>query len=210
MQTVIFKTFCAMLYTNDMKNILIFGGILLCAAILSPSHASAYFMKDERVLKISETTSIYFIDYTFGHEDYVFYMPVLAARDQAHGSELTSVGYEVLKDGETRSDAGTTHAIVLSNASINDGMYKTQEGFANMFTLAVVLTTPEDASSEEYAIHVTDLPFYRGEEKEYMRLNPSELQYYITDESSFNESNRTGKFPFTVSISDIKYTVLED
>lgn len=197
-------------YNVNMKTTVFLG---FFALLLSPLGASAYETTDQRAIKINETTAIYFIEYKFGHENHDFYMPVLAERDQEHGSEVKSIGFEVLEDGEEPTEIGSTQAIVLSNTPISNGMYKVPKGFSSTFTLAVILTTDEDDFENDYAIRVTDLPFYSGDDLEYMRLNTSELQHYVTDEIGFNDSNGPESTGNTISVSvdvkSIEYSIVE-
>lgn len=167
---------------------------LVAVVMVMPFHADAYFSTDQRIQKINETTALFFIDFAFGHESHPTFIPVIATRDQAFNSELTSLGFEVLEESKYVSTLGATQAIVLGSVSIEDGMYKVPAGKKASFTLAVIFTTKPDTAEVDYAVHVTDLPFYVGEEKEYRYLNPSELKYYITPEVELNSLNPS-KYP---------------
>ena len=140
--------------------------------------------------QINATTTLYAIDYWFGHSNYDLYLPTRGVRDQVWNTNNGRLGFSVMEDGKTLSDAGSALAVVGSNAEITDDeMYKVPKGTKQQFRLFVILTTENDAAEADYAILVTDLPFYRYEEREYMKLNPSELQYYLTPEVEFNSDN---------------------
>ena len=180
------------------------AGIMMLAA---PSYAHGYTTTDQRAQKINETTAIFFIDFAFGHEDKDFYIPILATRNQNHGSEVTSIGYEILEESKETTKNGTALAIVLSKGlAIEHGMYKIPKGFKAPLSLAVIYTTDKALREADYAVSVTDLPFYSGEERTYLHLNPSELQYYITPEVELNSDNPE-TVRIKVNVQNIEYTV---
>lgn len=185
-----------------------FIGALALLMTLYPASADAYTTTGQRVQKINETTAIFFINYAFGHENYDLYLPILAKRDQEHGTETKTIGFEVLAESEERTEIGTVQALALSKASIENGMYKVPKGHKLPFTFAAILTTDEGAIETDYAVRITDLPFFMGAESE--RLNPSELAYYITPEVELNESNtQPESVRFNISVKDIEYRVLD-
>lgn len=199
----------ALRYNSSMKTFAYIGSIAIL--FILPFTASAYTSTGARVQKINETTAIFFIDYAFGHEDHDLYLPILAERDQAHGTEAKTIGFEILAESEERTAVGSVQALALSKAPIEDGMYKAPKGYKTPFTLAVILTTSDDTIETDYAVRATDLPFYMGEKQEYQHLNVSELQYYMTPEVELNESNTLPREAqgFTISVKDIEYTVLD-
>lgn len=178
---------------------------VLIAVFLAPITAAAYTVTDARAYRVNDTTALFYIDYAFGHENHDFYLPVLAVRDQAFGTEAKSIGYEVVINDDYATDDGSARAIVLADLPIEHGMYKIPKGYSAPFTLAVVYTTDPTAAAAEYAIQVTDLPFYSDDELTYYRLNPSELQYYVTDQVVLNNDEVT----VTVELKNVTYTVLE-
>ena len=190
-----------------MKQIFFPLAFVALAFVVAPSDASAYTTSDQRALKVNETTALYFIDFAFGHEDHDTYIPVLAVRDQEYDSDVKSLGYEILEESEEQTDRGVTQAIVFKkneNVTIEDGMYKVPKGYKGSFTLAVVYTTDKALFEADYAVQVTDLPFY-WENKKYQHLNETELQYYITPEVELNSDNPG--VSINVEVKDIVYTV---
>lgn len=160
--------------------------VLLCSPF---SQVHAYLTTAQSVQQINETIAIYAISYEFGHGTHDFYLPIQTVRNQAHGTEAHTLGFEVLVDGKIRTDVGSTLAMAVSDAEIVGDMYKIPKGEKKKFILFVILTTDEDELEADYAVRVTDLPFYRNDDREYLSLNPTELQYYITPEVEFNTSN---------------------
>lgn len=186
---------------------------LLCALVvlvLLPSSLSAYTVTDTRAYRVNNTTALFYIQYAFGHENHDFYLPVLATRDQKFGSKTKSVGYEIMQDDDFDTSDGTTQAIVLANLPIENGMYKIPKGYNAPLTLAVIFTTTTETPDAEYAVAVTDLPFYSDDELTYARLNPSELQYYETDTVHLNNATSASFLESVrVRVEDITYTVLD-
>jgi hypothetical protein len=131
---------------------------------------------------LTEQTALFTIDFTFAHDRFDFYLPFMATRDQDFGSDVASLGYALVdENGATYAD-GQAVGIVLANAPLTDNntLYALPTGVATSLTLLVLVTLPEDATAAEYRLQVTDLPFYRNDERTYQRLNPSEIQYYQT------------------------------
>ncbi|MEX0918240.1 MAG: hypothetical protein WDZ93_03720 [Candidatus Paceibacterota bacterium] len=170
------------------RSILFFALIIIVGVLVSET-ASAYTTTEQRVQKINETTAIFFIDFAFGHENYDLYIPILTKRGQEHGTKAKTLGFEILEDREEPTDRGNVQALVLGKTKIENGMYKVPKGYKAPFTLAVVYTTDKALIEGDYVVQVTDLPFYRGDDMEYMHLNPSELQYYVTPEIELNSDN---------------------
>ena len=115
-------------------------------------------------------------------------MPVFGERNLPFGAEEDALGYVILED-RFASDVGTAEGIVLSNAERVGAMYKIPKGTAAKMTLGIIFTIPEDALEADYQLQIQELPFYAGDDRMYRRLNPSELQYYITPEIELNEAN---------------------
>lgn len=166
--------------------------LLLVAFVVTPASADAYFTTDQRATQINETTTLYAIEYKFGHQSNSYYLPARANRDQAWGTNNGQIGFSILEDGKRVTDAGNAVGVVISNSELTDDeMYKTPRGLLKTFTLYVILTTDPDAPEADYAVKVTDLPFYLGDSREYQKLNETELRYYQTPEVEFNSSNQS-------------------
>lgn len=157
------------------------------AMIVFPAPTSAYVTTDQNVVRLSDTAALFTITYQFGHKDLNFYMPIVPVRDLAHDSHSKNLGFEILEDGDNATTEGTATGIVLSGAPIVDGMYRTPADRFTQFMLVVLFTVPDEAEENDYALHVQELPFYMGDDREYQKLNPSELQYYVTPTVSLND-----------------------
>lgn len=164
--------------------------LLLVAFVLTPATSEAYFTTSQTATQINETTTLFAIEYKFGHQSDSYYLPARAVRDQVWGTDNSRVGFTVLEDGKRVTDAGSAVGVVISTAELTDDeMYKTPRGLLKTFTLYVILTTEPDTPEADYAIKVTDLPFYLGDSREYQKLNETELRKYQTPEVEFNSSN---------------------
>ena len=158
--------------------------------LTTPSVAAAYTTSAQSVRQIDETTALFAITYQFGSAYYDFYMPIRAVRDQVWGQRGSTMGFSMLEDGKRLSEDGAAVGVVVSTAEqTDDGFYIAPQGRKTEFTLYVIMKTEPNDLEADYAAAVTDLPFYRGDDREYQRLNPSELKAYQTPETEFNESN---------------------
>lgn len=163
--------------------------LAFAALLAAPTLTQAYYTTDQTVTQYTETTSLYTIDYYFGSQREPLFMPAVAIRDLTPGSNPNALGYEVLVDGETPTDVGTAAAVIVGDVPVVDGMYKVPAGQNGHFTLYLLLTTDNDTPEADYALHVTKLPFFRGEIKNAQALNIHELTHYQTPEVEFNGSN---------------------
>lgn len=162
----------------------------LFTLLVIPGVSSAYTTSEQTAVQIDETTALYSITYSFGLKSNDLYMPREVVRDQNWKESTSTLGFVVLEDSKRLSAAGSAAGVVLSDAKVTtDGLYYIPAGHAATFTLYVILQTQPTDLEADYAIRVTDLPFLRGDEREHLYLNPSELQYYQTPETEFNESN---------------------
>lgn len=186
--------------------------IILAVAMVLPATAAAYTTTGQRAYEATDTTAIFTIEYAFGHEDYDLYLPALTTRGQSFGNGDTTLGYEIVQDDDFATANGTAYAAILSNVPIVDGMYKVPKGFKASFTLIVLYVTDTDTTPAAYAARVTDLPFSmeNADERVEQRLNPSELQYYETEEISLNDTSMTNFLESVrVEVVDIEYTEVE-
>lgn len=191
-----------------MKTI-IFAALLL----ILPASASAYISTGQQAIRVNDTTALFFIEYEFGHESHDLFLPVLAKRGQDHGTEAKTIGFELLEEGSFVNENASVQAAVISEAPIENGMYKVPKGYATTFRFAAIVTTDPDADEVDYSIQITDLPFYFDGMENKQQLNPSELRYYRTEEVELNGENPS-KYPLSVptvtaSVRSIEYTVLD-
>ena len=161
--------------------------IALVIAICSlPLSASAYVTTGNNAFTIDGHTGIYTIDFTFGHQNHDVSIPLYAVRSPYQSDAMIS--YELLNkeddscknsDFQCSLSIGNAIAIVLSDTQIRDEMYFIPKGTRASFTLLVVFESPRALGTLSSYLHVTHLPFlFDGKQK--LRLNPSELQYYMT------------------------------
>ena len=163
-------------------------GVALCTAFGEP--ASAYFTTNQTASAVTASTALYSIEYSFGLKDADIYMPVLAVRGLENGSDKKKLGYSVREDGIEEVTHGESVAVVFANAPIGGGMYKLEKGKAHSMTLVTVYKAGAGTQENEYAIQVDELPYYVAQTdgtKAYLKLNPSELQYYITPTALLNQ-----------------------
>ena len=118
---------------------------------------------------------IYMTEFTFGHGDHDVYIPVLALRDQTIREDALSY---TVTDEDGGIAEGTIAGIVASRATYKNGFYVVPRGTRETFTLLTIFT-PKSETSANYQTAVTHLPFnFDGSQS--LKLNPSELQYYVT------------------------------
>jgi hypothetical protein len=156
--------------------------MMVCGlALVLPQFSSAYTTTSQTALRLSDDMLMFLVTYQFGHEDFSYRMPVAAKRGGEGGEVL---GYDILTGGKLRTNVGETVGVVLSDASMKNGKYEVAEGEAKEFTLVTFLTLPKDrtASSTDFALAVSSLPFELGKDGVYTdnKLNPSELTKYQT------------------------------
>jgi hypothetical protein len=173
-----------------MKRIYISMSIFAALLIMSvPQISSAYFTTAQSAQKINEYTAVFAIEYAFGLPKQDMYMPILAERGLAWGSDKQSIGY-TLRDGNgavvTQGDA---FGLAVSNAPIVGETYKIEKGKAQKMTLYIILKTATTTPTSRYALQVDQLPFYVDIGKktfETRQLNPTELKYYVTEAVKLN------------------------
>jgi hypothetical protein len=176
-----------------MKNIFIVLFVAFSVGVCAlPSEASAYLSTGQSSFKLNEHTALFMIEYTFGHEKTDFYLPAVTVRNLPENTQSEKIGFEVVADGRVRTTKGSAYGAVLSSAPVVDGMYKLEKGVAQKLWLVVLYNTASDELETDYALQVTHLPFFAdtgASEKDERQLNPSELQYYRTNEVELNTGN---------------------
>jgi hypothetical protein len=170
----------------------IFSVLLFALVLTVPFVGHGYVTTDQSALRISDSMALFGIEYMFGHEKYDFYMPVRAERNQPFGTKNNHIGFEVRKNGEVLESEGKAFGVVIANMPFTtDEYYKISAGSARKMTLYVVLEADKDEETANYQIAVTDLPFYRGVNRDYMHLNEVELRNYTSPSKSLNTQNQT-------------------
>ncbi len=155
--------------------------------------ANAYLTSNQEAHRINEQLALFQIDYSFGSDDDSMYLPVRAARNQAWGTENYKIGFEILKDGKVTNEGKANGVVIAPVIAIpmensSNERYVSNVGKALPMKFFVILEVEPSATTSRYQVQVTDLPFYVGEDKEYQKLNPSELQYYKTPSINLNRN----------------------
>ena len=175
-----------------MKNLKKIGLIFLLLCITAqPKVTHAYFTTGQTAVKIDDHDALFLIEYKFGHTNYDMYLPAVTERGLTSVSNEEKVGYTLVDSHKVVQTNGTTNGFVLSNVPIVNGMYKLEKGKAYKLWLAVLLTTDTVTPKMDYALQVTKLPFFMGnnpKKLQTLHLNPSELQYYVTKGVELNQT----------------------
>lgn len=191
-----------------MKNFLPLSfGMFTLLILLSPTSTHAYFTSEQTAALYSPTTAIYTITYRFGFLNREAYLPIATERDLAFGTTSDDLGYTLLTRAGSSTPVGSLTGLVVSNATIKDGMYYLPKGKAADFTLIAVLTVPAGENAADYALQVSSLPFYMVDNgtKIKARLNPSELQYYTTPRAKLSVTQKSTN-P-NVTVTGVTYTL---
>lgn len=162
-------------------------------AVSFPGTSNAYFTQAQTQTKLTPITALYTITYSFGLSKNDLYLPLTAERNIMHGESDTKLGYTIREDKKDITNIGDTASFIYSKAEIRDGMYFVPKGTKASFTLVALLRTQEDASRENYLLLVENLPFQvdidgDADTLQARGLNPSELQYYTTDDIYLNDN----------------------
>jgi hypothetical protein len=164
-----------------MKHSVKFYLVALFLFVAAPQVSQAYLSTSQTSLRLNDNSILFFVEYEFGHENFSYQLPIKAERGS---KESDALGYDILKDGKLRTNKGDVSAAVLSKAQIKDGKYMVPEGESASFILMAFLTLPKDrlASSTDYSLAVSSLPFEIGADGEYIpnKLTKSELARYQT------------------------------
>jgi hypothetical protein len=159
-----------------MKQVFFYGIAVLCMYFIGTPITSAYVTTGQQAFTVDGKIGVYAIQYTFGHQNHDIYIPINATRGLSTSNN--SLSYEITHT-DTTTGQGKSVAIVLSTAPIENHMYHIKKGHVESFTLLVLYTHDQNESSQEFMMHVTNLPFnFDGTYQ--LHLNPSELQYYVT------------------------------
>ncbi len=157
--------------------------LAICFALVAllPVTTSAYVATEQTSVRLGDNLLMFLVTYQFGHETVSYKMPVKAERGTVSPDALS---FNILKDGKLRTNIGKTVSVVLSDAETEGGKYVVPRGETKDFTLVAFLILPEErsASSTDYALLVSALPFEIGKDGEYSpnKLNRSELKNYRT------------------------------
>ncbi|MCD5381740.1 MAG: hypothetical protein LR017_00310 [Candidatus Pacebacteria bacterium] len=143
---------------------------LFCAVcILMPLSSHGYKITDQTAFTLDNTAGIYLITFKLGHGNHDIYVPITATTEDRGNTALT---YALYGTDDTTIDGDTT-SMVISNATIENGMYKVPAGTKKTFTLFTVFTPHTIAVDGQYRLAVTHLPFSFNETTQ-LQLNPSE------------------------------------
>jgi hypothetical protein len=149
---------------------------LFLALVILPLPSSAYFTTAQHALIANDTTALFLIEFTFGHGKYDVSIPIRALRGVQNA--VGTVRFEVVDD-EKENAQGTVNSVILSRASVREGMYVIPRGETATFTLVVFYTRAPEETERTFKAQVTHLPFVFGSSQR-LSLNPSELESYRT------------------------------
>lgn len=166
----------------------IFSFVLLASIFIGVKDVNAYFTTDQNVYRINDQTALFHIEYLFGNQESDLYLPVRATRDQAWNTENNHIGFEILKDGYKTNEGKAVGVVAAPIKYTADEYYMTPAGIALRMNLFVILTVEPSTTTSRYQLQVTDLPFYSGKDKEYLKLNKSELEHYKTPSLNLNRN----------------------
>ena len=172
------------MFTFKLKSLVVLFGFLLAI----PNISFAYFTTGQTATQINDNTLLYTVTYKFGMKNAALRMPIGAVRGLEFATTSPYVGYDLLKDSETLVTGGESYSLVLSNAKIQNNEYYVPKGQGATFTLVTLVKLGTDTASlnddAKISLQVTSLPFkiISGGKASNNRLNPSELQYYLTPE----------------------------
>ena len=154
-----------------------------------PARTDAYFTTEQSARAISESLGIYSLSFNLSHPSLDIYVPSEVARSSVAADKI---GYDLMAASETVSDFGNLYGVLIGDVDeTEDGYYYIPAGRVGSFTLYTIFVhdyDPEIIAEDDYAMKMTHLPFYFGEERAKNGLNPSELDKYLTPELDLDES----------------------
>jgi hypothetical protein len=185
-------------------NILLVASLFTISILVTPKGVEAYFTSSQTATDLGNGNALFTVTYRFGFLNRDVYMPVLASRNKAHTDKGDNLGYSILVDGKTEAQTktekatttqanitlnysvlpGKAKAMVLADAQIKDGRYFLPKGKAADFTLVALVEMSKTGIRNDLSLLITSLPFLMIDNGKSIdaRLNPSELQYYVTPE----------------------------
>lgn len=151
---------------------------LFCACILFvfPFQTEAYETTNQRSIPLTDSSALFVIDFSFGHERYDVYVPFLTTYGEQQKNN--SLSYSI-QNNEGEDVIGSATGVVLSSANIVNGMYRIPKGVKQHFSLVVLVQLDENDIGAEYWTKVHHLPFTFSTTQQ-LGLNPSELTAYKT------------------------------
>jgi hypothetical protein len=167
-----------------------FLGLFAATLLLHyPQTASAYFTTAQSSLMLDKNHALFIVEYAFGLEKHDVYMPGVAKEGLLFENKEKKVGFTIKNEDGVTVTSGKTTAAIISKAPSVDGMYKLEKGKAQKMWLVAILETEKDTPTEKYKLQVESLPFDvdMNTKKDERKLNPSELQYYVTPAVKLNQ-----------------------
>jgi hypothetical protein len=173
-----------------------------------PSAAAAYQTIGQTATLHSGTAALYTITYRFGFLDRAVYLPIATSRNLQFGTTSDNLGYTLLTKNSSPTDVGTMAGLVLSHASIKNGLYYVPAGTTADFTLAATLIVPSGQKAADYAVTVSALPFYlvtKDGQTLRSELNPHELKLYTTPKASVKVLDQ--KSNPNITVTGVTYSI---
>lgn len=158
-----------------------FAALLLLSG--SPAFAFSVNDVDRSAFANNEAgLAAYQITFTIGGRSEEVRIPVLGERGLQNGSRQNHFGYQIeaRRPRTAIVDTGTSTALIVSKAPIEDGMYVVKPGERYTFMMLAVYKIGLGAGNE-YRLRLIELPFFLGEDKTPQHFTPSELKYFYTE-----------------------------
>jgi hypothetical protein len=164
----------------------LFLSTILLGGIFISIHTAAAFSVDDvdrsAFANNEAGVAAYQISFTLGSRYEELRIPVVGERGLQNGSRQNHFGYQIeaRRPRTAVVDTGTSTALILSKAPIENGMYVIEPGKRYTFMMLGVYKIGLGAGNE-YRLRLIELPFFMGEEKEPQHFTPSELKYFYTE-----------------------------
>jgi len=158
-----------------------------CVVLLFPNVSQAYLSTAKSAARLTPDTVLFTVKYKFGFLNRELYMPIGAVRGLSATDKSPYLGYTIFDKDHATTSIGSSVGLVLTSdedIEIKNGQYYLPKSKGAEFTFITLLTIPTEqrATDLDLSLQVTRLPFTLIEDGEALnaRLNPSELQYYLT------------------------------
>lgn len=173
-----------------MKKTIFAVGIFFIALTSNlPNVALSYYTTDQSVTRLSNSLALFSITYRFGVLDAYTELPTIAERTtDALTEDVLTYSISASEIGVT--DMGSTRALIVSDAHVQNEKFQIDSNSAKSFTLYVALQLDATDAMAKYQLHVDQLPFWTSKSDEATaihHLNPSELEHYVTPKIGLNK-----------------------
>lgn len=144
-------------------------------AFASPSLTLAFIPNNQTARALGEDAAVFTIDYGFQAGKQAIYLPVLGSI----APDKNEFGFRVRANDEP-AQYDNAFGFVVSSAPITNGMYVIKPGTSATFTAIMVVQASSTLDTAKYNTHINYLPFYYGEDQQFVPLNKYQLKTYVT------------------------------